>query len=78
LDHHIDVVPALAFSPNGQWLASAGYDTSVRMWRPRHEDLITEASSRLTRNLTPEEWQHYLGEEEYRQTCTRLAAAATD
>jgi WD40 repeat protein len=71
---HIDVVKALAFSPGGEWLASAGYDGKLVVWRPRTEDLMTEACSRLTRNLTLEEWQQYLGEEKYEETCPYLFA----
>ena len=67
---HIDVVAALAFSPGGEFLASAGYDEAVILWRARYEDLIGEACSRLTRNLTLEEWGQYMGEEEYRETCS--------
>ena len=69
---HNDVVKALAFSPGGQWLASAGYDGALVLWRARPEDLIFEACSRLTRNLTPEEWQQYLGDEAYQDTCPAL------
>jgi hypothetical protein len=37
-----------------------------------HKDLIDEACARLTRNLTPEEWRQYLGDEPYRKTCPNL------
>ena len=35
-------------------------------------DLIAEACSRLTRNLTTEEWKQYLRDEPYRKTCPNL------
>ena len=69
LKHHIDVVSALAFSPSGDSLISAGYDGSAVAWRARPADLIAEACARLTRNLTRDEWQLYLGDEEHRPTC---------
>jgi hypothetical protein len=45
---------------------------TARVWLLRPEDLIAEACSRLTRNLTHAEWRQYIGEEEYRPTCPNL------
>ena len=36
------------------------------------DDLIAGACSRLTRNLTYEEWQRYLPDEPYRKTCENI------
>jgi WD40 repeat protein len=73
---HSDGVSSVTFSPDGRWLAVASTGSAsepvanVRPWRP--EDLIEQACERLTRNLTPEEWQYYLGDEPYRKTCPNL------
>lgn len=75
LEHHIDVVRALAFSPAGDRLASAGDDGAIVAWRARTADLVEAACERLTRNLTPHEWQQYLGDEAYRPTCSSPAEA---
>jgi WD40 repeat protein len=36
------------------------------------EDLVKEAGKRLSRNLTPEEWHNYLGDEPYKRTFPEL------
>jgi hypothetical protein len=45
-----------------------GEPTTARIWLWRYEDLIAEAQNRLTRNLTPDEWSQYIGDEPYRKT----------
>jgi hypothetical protein len=70
------LVLAAAFSPDGKWVVS-GSDapdgaSGMGVWRWQPEDLIAMACARLTRNLTPAEWQQYLGSEPYRKTCPNL------
>ncbi len=63
---HTADVKALAFSPDGKWLASASYDGSVRLWeRP---------SGREVRRFTvrPHHWPHSLA---FSPDGKRLAAA---
>ena len=66
---HDRLVYQVEFSPDGATLATASDDNTVRLWHMKSEDLICEAVSRLTRNLTQEEWNTYLPGEPYRETC---------
>lgn len=66
------LVVSAAFHPDGHRIAIVGDNSSFRvlLWQP--EDLITEACSRLTRNLTLLEWGVYFGNEPYHPTCPNL------
>ena len=66
---HDSPVNAVAFSSDGTRLAIASRDNMVRLWDLEIGDLIKKACSRLTRNLTLEEWRQYMGDEPYRETC---------
>jgi WD40 repeat protein len=58
----------LAFSSDGKYLLS-GDGTTASAWRWGAAAIIAEACDRLGRNLNPEEWRQYLGDEPYRKTC---------
>jgi WD40 repeat protein len=58
----------LGFSPDGKYLFS-GHGTTASVWLWGPEAMIAKACNRLGRNLNPEEWRQYLGDEPYRKTC---------
>jgi WD40 repeat protein len=62
------------FSPDGRYLLTGSADGTAAVWRWRTEDLRDEACKRLSHNLTPSEWQRYLGDRPYRNTCPNLPA----
>ncbi len=71
LDHPVWVYD-VEFSSDGEYLASAGEDGTAKVSYLWPEDLVHEACARLTRNLTIKEWQVYLRDEPYRETCPGL------
>ncbi|MGI5292854.1 eIF2A-related protein [Nonomuraea polychroma] len=58
--YHAGTVYAVAFDPGGVRLATGSGDRGVRVWDLRMETLIEQARARLTRNLTPQEWERYM------------------
>jgi WD40 repeat protein len=66
---HPAKVSGIAVSGDGRRLVSGDWDGVVRVHVTRTADLVDAACARLSRNLTREEWQRYLGSEPYRPTC---------
>jgi WD40 repeat protein len=56
------------FSADGRWLSTTSAD-GLQLWRLRMEELIELGCETSGRNLTPEEWRQYLGDERYEPTC---------
>lgn len=72
LSGHQDGVRSVSFSADGQWLATTGDDLSLKLWIAQTQTLAERACREVRRNLTPLEWQQYLGDETYQLTCPDL------
>ena len=70
--NHDGSVNNIVFSPDGKYIATASDDNTAYLWICNTEDLINQASHRLTRNLTPKEWKQYMGNEPYHKTFPNL------
>lgn len=64
----------IAFSPDDQQLLIQSGISSAYLWRYLPGDVVSEACNRVSRNLTLEEWQTFIGDEPYRPTCPDLSA----
>jgi WD40 repeat protein len=62
------------FSADGRYIATLSADQTTHVWLWQPEDLIAEACARLTRDLTPEEWRQYVGNEPFRKTRALIPA----
>lgn len=61
----------ISFGPDGRTLFAQGQIAQdIWLWRP--EDLMEETCARVHRNLTPAEWDQYLGKISYSKACPRL------
>jgi hypothetical protein len=58
---HDGGVNAVAFSPDGAWVATASTDGTARVFAVRAEELRAAVVARMPRPLTDAEWQRYGG-----------------
>ena len=71
LTGHTKGIAALAFSADGQWLASGSQDATAGVWHVKLEDLINLACDTAGRNFTQAEWEKFFPGQAYRPTCPR-------
>jgi WD40 repeat protein len=57
-------VRAISFSPDSETLAVASDFGAIRLIVPRTKTVADRACERVTRNLTPNEWRQFVGEDE--------------
>lgn len=66
---HSDATSSLAFSPDDSTLISVGADGTILMWDLDFESWKARACRIANRSLTEEEWELYMRDKEYRETC---------
>jgi WD40 repeat protein len=66
---HTQPVQSLAFNPDGQTMASGGLDGKIILWDLRLDSWRSRACEIANRNLTPEEWNRYIGVGAWHKTC---------
>jgi WD40 repeat protein len=72
LSGHTAAVWSVAFSPNGQFLASVSGDNTVILWDVDEVSWVKLACAIANRNLTQAEWRQYLRSRPYGKTCPGL------
>lgn len=78
---HDGAVTKFVFSPDGNFVVSAGVDAfGILMWIVSPDMLMNDVRRRLDRDLSRNEWERYVGSEPYEETrasvSTRLRASA--
>jgi WD40 repeat protein len=59
----------VSFSPDGKVLATDGPENEILLWDVDMESWTRQACGRTNRNLTEEEWQRFIGDDQYLETC---------
>jgi WD40 repeat protein len=72
LTSHTGIVRSMYFSSDGRFLASAGDDKKIIIWNTNLESWLELACSIVGRNPTPNEWETYFGNKNYRNLCSKL------
>ena len=66
---HDNAVYGVAFSPDGQFLATWSEDNTAWIWNTALDDMLHQLCTDHGRNLSLGEWRRYLGDLPWQPTC---------
>jgi hypothetical protein len=75
MDNNNGFIWDISFSKSSEYLVAACSESEIRVWPTDPALLANQICPKLSRNLTPEEWNKYVGEGEaieYESTCVGL------
>jgi WD40 repeat protein len=77
---HSAEVHSIAFSSDGETLATGSWDSSVILWdiTTGAESMMARACRMVNRNFTESEWAQYMGKRPYRKVCPTLPGPGAD
>lgn len=77
LDAHVSAIRGVIFTPDGQQLFTAGDDNRIIVWDVSFDSWRQQACAIANRNLTELEWQRFVGEAGYQETCSELGGSSS-
>lgn len=75
MDNNNGFIWDIAFAKGSDYLIAACHESEIRVWPTSPELLANQVCPKLSRNMTRDEWDKYVGMEEsfpYETTCTNL------
>lgn len=75
MDNNNGFIWDIAFAKGSDYLIAASHESEIRIWPTSPELLAGQVCPKLTRNMTQDEWNKYVGTEEgfsYETTCPNL------
>ncbi len=73
MDNNNGNIWKIAFSRNSDYLLASCNNGEIRIWQTNSRMLAEQVCPKLPRNMTPEEWKTYVGNDiEYESTCKSL------
>lgn len=75
MDNNNGFIWDIAFTKGSEYLIAACHESEIRVWPTSPDLLANEVCPKLTRNMTLDEWNKYVGSEtdfEYESTCSNL------
>lgn len=69
LEGHTTFVNQAVWDNAGRRIVTASSDKTARIYYASHSELLIVACQRAVRNMTQDEWEQFMGEEPYEQTC---------